>query len=495
MKKILLFFMAAFMAAGVYAEDVTATIDFSAMNYSNGEAITSVDVDDNVAITFDKGTNSNVPKYYTTGTAIRLYGGNTMTLTCSCVIEGVELTFGDGDGTNEITASTGTFISSEIWGGETTSLTLTIGGKTGHRRIKAVSVTYKSDAAHVNAESVSLTDNKGNALGMYTALTVTDKLQLKAVVAPANATNKNVTWEVMQEDDVISLENGLVTALKPGRAAVVATTEDGEFQAATTFIVSEIQDGTIADFLAAKGGTCYLTGIVSNIENTTYGNFTLTDETGSIYVYGCLNAAGESKKFAELGVEEGNKIKVIASEYKLYGETEEAVNVIFVENFGTPTTPEEITYKVELNGYDMTVTPSDENVSYYVEVMDNESYDYLMNNLTDFGLESLEDYFDVTLEDMGAGLEYFQGTTTLNLVDEWFVEDGDDVNGYTLMICAVDENYNRIGDVKVMAFDTLVAINSIKAEKAATYYNLAGKRINNAQKGIVISNNHKMMVK
>ena len=31
-------------------------------------------------VVFDKGTNSNAPKYYTSGSAIRAYGGNTVTI-------------------------------------------------------------------------------------------------------------------------------------------------------------------------------------------------------------------------------------------------------------------------------------------------------------------------------------------------------------------------------------------------------------------------------
>lgn len=91
-------------------------------------------------------------------------------------------------------------------------------------------------------------------------------------------------------------------------------------------------DKTIADFIAAEGGACYLTGVVSNITGTTYGNYTLTDNSGSIVVYGTLNQAKEPKKFAELGVVAGDKIKVLATEYEFFNNTTpEAKNVEFVE--------------------------------------------------------------------------------------------------------------------------------------------------------------------
>jgi len=106
-------------------------------------------------------------------------------------------------------------------------------------------------------------------------------------------------------------------------------------------VVNPIPNKTIDQFIAAGGTRCYLEGVVSNITNTTYGNFDLTDATGSIYVYGCLTPAGESAKFSTLGVSAGDKIKVIAEEYLLYGSPakDEAKNVVFVSK----TSPVQIT--------------------------------------------------------------------------------------------------------------------------------------------------------
>ena len=99
-----------------------------------------------------------------------------------------------------------------------------------------------------------------------------------------------------------------------------------------TITVNEIPTKTIAQFIAAGGGKCYLTGTVSNIVNTTYGNFDLTDESGTIYVYGCLTSAGVSAQFSTLNIEEGDVIKVLANEYEYYNNTtHEAKNVVFVE--------------------------------------------------------------------------------------------------------------------------------------------------------------------
>ena len=108
-----------------------------------------------------------------------------------------------------------------------------------------------------------------------------------------------------------------------------------------TFTKTAITTKTIAEFIASQGGACYLEGTVSNITNTTYGNFDLTDETGTIYIYGCLNANGESKKFAELGVKEGDLLKVQANVYEFYNnEKHEAKNVVYVSHVSNSEEPE-----------------------------------------------------------------------------------------------------------------------------------------------------------
>ncbi len=98
-------------------------------------------------------------------------------------------------------------------------------------------------------------------------------------------------------------------------------------------IPTDAAEMSIADFIAAEGSTegVYLIGTVGKIDNATYGNFDLTDESGTIYIYGCLTPEGQKQQFATLGVAEGDKIKVFATEYKLFNSTKEAVNVVFVE--------------------------------------------------------------------------------------------------------------------------------------------------------------------
>lgn len=118
----------------------TVVIDLSKQNFTNKQVIKEV-TSDPVSLIFNKGTNTNPPKYYTTGTAVRLYGGNTMIVSSSKTIVKVELTFATGEDTNTITTDSLTY-SDGTWTGESNSIKFTVGGKSGHRRVQKVSVTY-----------------------------------------------------------------------------------------------------------------------------------------------------------------------------------------------------------------------------------------------------------------------------------------------------------------------------------------------------------------
>lgn len=59
------------------------TIDFSKKGYDNAEQVIRL-TQDGISLEFDTGTNSkNPPRYYTTGTAVRCYGGNWFSVTAA----------------------------------------------------------------------------------------------------------------------------------------------------------------------------------------------------------------------------------------------------------------------------------------------------------------------------------------------------------------------------------------------------------------------------
>ena len=120
-------------------------LDYSSMGYENATAIDKIE-QDGLTLTFADGGNNNGPKYYNTGTAVRLYGKNSVTITGG-TITSVVFTFSSGEGTNAILASEGTYVeASDTWTGSSSSLVFTIDGSSGHRRIKKMVVVYAPSA-------------------------------------------------------------------------------------------------------------------------------------------------------------------------------------------------------------------------------------------------------------------------------------------------------------------------------------------------------------
>ena len=154
MKKLSFFLMAMLVSLTSFATEVS--IDLSAQSYTNGQEITSVSLDDAVTVAFNKGTNNTTPKYYNTGKAVRVYGGGYFTITTTTgQLTKIELTFGTGEGSNEITVDAGSYATG-TWTGQAETVKFTVGGTSGHRRIQKIAVTYgEVTADYVAAPSIS----------------------------------------------------------------------------------------------------------------------------------------------------------------------------------------------------------------------------------------------------------------------------------------------------------------------------------------------------
>lgn len=87
---------------------------------------------------------------------------------------------------------------------------------------------------------------------------------------------------------------------------------------------------TVAEFLAAEideDGQLYeITGTMKGLSNETYGNFDITDETGSVYVYGLTSTPilGQSndKSFSQTGYAEGDKLTIVGTRGDYNGKAE-----------------------------------------------------------------------------------------------------------------------------------------------------------------------------
>ena len=68
-------------------------------------------------------------------------------------------------------------------------------------------------------------------------MVVGDVVELRATVNPKNATNQNVEWK-SSDQTVVSVRNGEVKAIGPGRAIVTVYTEEGGYTSECVVYVS-----------------------------------------------------------------------------------------------------------------------------------------------------------------------------------------------------------------------------------------------------------------
>ena len=94
--------------------------------------------------------------------------------------------------------------------------------------------------------------------------------------------------------------------------------------------VATVSTATCAEVIAGPESKTYrVTGVVTKIANTTYGNWYLKDATGEVYIYGTLDKKGAEKNFLSLGIEVGDEVTVEGPK-QLYNGTVELVNVTVV---------------------------------------------------------------------------------------------------------------------------------------------------------------------
>lgn len=152
-----LFLLTLFLFSTIFRANADqAEVTISALGYGNGVAVTDVAVGDHITLIFDKGTNNNPPAYYNTGTALRMYGGNTLTVTAATgykisdvifTFSGTSYTFDKGNSAAP-TVDPGTYnASTYTWSFDdpVESAVLTAGGTKGHARISKITVVYEAE--------------------------------------------------------------------------------------------------------------------------------------------------------------------------------------------------------------------------------------------------------------------------------------------------------------------------------------------------------------
>jgi limonene-1,2-epoxide hydrolase len=137
--------------------------DASAQGYENAQDVAAIDFGGGFTATLDGGGNTNTPKYYTSGTALRMYAKNSMTLK-GTAIKKVVFTFKDKNvleanvGTLAIDGMTGT------WTGNADEIVFTVTDGSGNQaRIQKIEIegaaaglTPGAEYSYVDAEGLTV---------------------------------------------------------------------------------------------------------------------------------------------------------------------------------------------------------------------------------------------------------------------------------------------------------------------------------------------------
>lgn len=135
---------------------------------------------------------------------------------------------------------------------------------------------------------------------------------------------------------------------------------------ATSFVVCQAGDPnepsdeilpiTIAEFNAKPDGAQQyeITGTVTKIANTKYGNLYLKDDTGEVYIYGILDREGKTQNFLSLGIGVGDLL-TLQGPKTTYNGTVEMVNGQYISHVKSILSLAETEKKVSADGEEFTV--------------------------------------------------------------------------------------------------------------------------------------------
>ncbi|MCL2425564.1 MAG: Ig-like domain-containing protein [Oscillospiraceae bacterium] len=122
--------------------------------------------------------------------------------------------------------------------------------------VRTATVTVNVTAATVAVTGITIAGTATRAM------TSGETLQLTATVAPANATNRNVTWSSGNTTVATVSANGQVTAHTAGTAAIIATTQDGGHTATVTINVTALP--TLPTLPIVSAGGWHTTAILAD---------------------------------------------------------------------------------------------------------------------------------------------------------------------------------------------------------------------------------------
>lgn len=259
---------------------------------------------------------------------------------------------------------------------------------------------------------------------------------------------------------------------------------------------AKIERITVKEFLekADTQNTYELTGIVTGIKSTVYGNFTLEQDGAEIYIYGTLDKEGKTKNWESLGVVEGDSI-VIQGVYTTYNDSPQIKNAQYISHkamgadivdiSNTPETAYTVAEAKEL-------VAAGEGLSTKVYVKGIISR--IVEVSTKYGNANYYISEDGTENDE---MQIYRGNS---LNGEKFKAENEINVGDQVIIYGQLDSYK--GNAQMAAGSSIYSITHgtsidqiAQSGKNAEIYNLAGQRISKLQKGINIINGKKIIMK
>jgi hypothetical protein len=183
------------------------------------------------------------------------------------------------------------------------------------------------DKIQVSSSYVSIPVEGGS-----TSITVTAKDSW--TVEKVTTTKNKVEWLSISSTSGSAGESTLTFSAQStldGRTAEVLIHIGSETQRINIIQgLATISSAKCAEVIAGPDSKTYqVTGVCTSIASTTYGNWYLTDNTGTLYIYGTLDKKGQPKNFLSLGIEVGDEVTVQGPK-TTYGTTVELVDVTVI---------------------------------------------------------------------------------------------------------------------------------------------------------------------
>ena len=261
------------------SEQGVVEVDLSSKGYGNGTTITEVKEG---AITLSFDNNGGTPSaYYDTGTAVRLYGRNSLTVSAPNVITEVAFTYSGGNENKPENnpATIGSYANDTWTGSAQGSVVFTNPNSSGHWRIQKVRVTYEVSATQVSAPKFE----------PASGTTFTESLTVTASCATEGAIIYYTTNGYTPTTESEMLTAGGVTINETTTIKAMAAMADGSLDPSTVVEATYTKVVPILNLAELKAQEPGEYTVQLNNAVVTYAEARkayIQDETAGLYIYG-----------------------------------------------------------------------------------------------------------------------------------------------------------------------------------------------------------------